>query len=196
MANSRRPADDESLAAHALHDRQAFAVLYDRYFAPLYNYLRMRCGDAQTADDLTALTFERALRHLANYCPQRAPFKTWLFTIARNALNDHLRAQRRHPWLSLEALSRRVLRGADPEERFLHKEQHDQLLAALQDLRERERDLVALKFAAGLTNRQIATISGLSESNVAVIVFRALNRLRSKLENRASPGEENPHERA
>ena len=75
---------------------------YDHYFPRVYNDVRYRVGDAETADDLTAQVFERALVNIGRYRRERAPFAAWLFAIARNAVSDCLRAQRWRRWLSLE----------------------------------------------------------------------------------------------
>jgi len=143
--------------------------------------VRYRVGDAETADDLTAQVFERALVNIGRYRPERAPFVAWLFAIARNAVSDYLRTQRRRRWLSLEVLRDRASRELQPEEVSIRNETHAELLASVARLSDRERDLIALKFAAGLTNRRIAEITGLSESNVGVILYRAVRRLRAEL---------------
>jgi RNA polymerase sigma-70 factor, ECF subfamily len=159
-------------------EQVAFLRLYDEYFPRVYNYARYRCGDAETADDLTAQTFERALAHLQTYDPQKAPFGAWLFGIARNLVNDHLRAARRRECLPLDTCAGHPAPVASPEEWLIQVEAQAELLAALAHLSERERDLLSLKFAAGLTNRRIAEITGLSDTNVGVIVYRALQHLR------------------
>lgn len=159
-------------------EQVAFLRLYDEYFPRVYNYARYRCGDAETADDLAAQTFERALAHLKDYDPGRAPFGAWLFAIARNLVSDHLRATRRLNYLPLETCDEHPAPVASPEERLIQAEAQAELLAALARLSERERDLLSLKFAAGLTNRRIAEVTGLSETNVGVIVYRALQHLR------------------
>jgi RNA polymerase sigma-70 factor (ECF subfamily) len=170
--------EEAALAQRAASDRYYFATLYDRYFPRVYNYLRFRCSDPQTADDLTSLVFEKALREIAHYNADRAPFAVWLFTIARNTLTDHLRAARRHPWLPLDLLRGRPNPDHSAEESLIEAETRDSLMRALARLSERERDLIALKFQAGLNNRQIAEMTHLSESNVGVTVFRAIQRLR------------------
>jgi len=159
-------------------EQLAFVRLYDEYFPRVYNYARYRCGDAEAADDLAAQTFERALSHLKDYDPQRAPFGAWLFGIARNLVNDHLRAVQRRNCLPLEMCDERPAPVASPEERLIQMQAQAELLAALACLSERERDLLSLKFAAGLTNRRIAEVTGLSEANVGVILYRALQHLR------------------
>jgi RNA polymerase sigma factor (sigma-70 family) len=178
-------AQESTWIAQSRLDRQAFASLYDRYFPRVYNYMRLRSADALLADDLTAQVFERALLHLGSYDPREGVFAAWLFGIARNLWSDHLRRERRQAWLSLAAIRPRAHGDPSPEESLIQAETQQALQRALQSLSERERDLLALKFAGGMTNRQIASLVGLSESNVGVFVFRALQRLRARLQGPA-----------
>lgn len=173
--------DERALVAQVAAEPAAFAAIYDHYFPRVYNYVRYRVGDATAADDVTARVFERALVHLGRYRPERAPFAAWLFAIARNAVIDHLRAQKRRRWLSLDLLRGRASSEPKPHESVVQDETRTELLAAVATLSERERDLIALKFAAGLTNRRIAELTGLGESNVGVILYRAVRRLRAEL---------------
>jgi RNA polymerase sigma-70 factor (ECF subfamily) len=175
--------DEPALIAQAKAEPAAFAAIYDHYFSRVYNYVRYRVNDAGATDDLTAQIFERALTNIGRYQTERAPFAAWLFAIARNAVGDHLRASRRR-WLSLDALRDRPDPKPQPEQVAVENESHTALLAAITCLSDRERDLIALKFAAGLTNRHIAELSGLSESNVGVSLFRAMRKLRAELERR------------
>jgi len=173
--------NEPALVARATVEPAAFAAIYDHYFPRVYNYVRYRVGDAETADDVTAQVFERALARIGSYRPERAPFAAWLFAIARNAVTDHLRARKRRRWLSLDVLRDQASAAPRPEEVVLHHETRAELLAAVARLSDRERDLIALKFAAGLTNRRIAELTGLSANHVGVILYRAVRRLRAEL---------------
>ena len=174
-------ANEAQVIASAQDERKSFAAIYDHYFPRVYNYVRYRVDDAATADDLTSHVFEQALANLRSYQPDRAPFATWLFSIARNAVRDHLRAQRRRRWLSLDALHLWPSEGPQPEQVAGDNETRAAILAAVARLTERERHLIALKFGAGLPNKQIAALMGLSESNVGVVLYRAIHRLQAEL---------------
>jgi RNA polymerase sigma-70 factor, ECF subfamily len=172
---------EQILVAQAKADPAAFAALYEHYLKRVYNYMRYRLDDAATADDLTAQVFQRALATLSGYEAQRAPFGAWLFGIAHHVINDHFRWQKRRQWLSLDVLRRRPSLEPQPEEAATQREGHTAVLKAMACLTERERDIIALKFAAGLNNRQIAAQLDLSAGNVGVILYRAMRQLKAAM---------------
>jgi len=168
-----------------LEDRRQIAndpgVMLSENRAPIYKYLRYRGLDSDDANDLTSAVLERALEKLASYDPERGAPNTWLFAIARNMLNSHWRATGRRRNLPLDAVEDQPGLDAPPEEVVVRGETRRELIAALGSLDERERDLIALKFSALISNREIASLAGLTESNVGVILFRALQKLRALL---------------
>ncbi len=169
----------DELAVQAASDPYAFSTLYHRCYARVYNYVRYRVDDEATAEELCGSIFERLLDALRGYKPDRASFITWLFAIARNALNDHYRRQRLRHFIPLDAILQRPDPQLTPEDQVVRDEETSQLLKALGQLESKERDMLGLKFAAGLNNREIASLTGLSESNVGVRVYRAIQKLRS-----------------
>jgi RNA polymerase sigma-70 factor (ECF subfamily) len=157
-----------------------FEAVYRMELPRIYNFFRYRLGDDQTAEDLTAETFEKAWRHRERYRDDLASFSTWLFTIARRVATDHFRKRRfTLPLDEAEGISHPQTLEDTAQERT----EFAQLSVLLARLAERERELVALKYGAGLTNRAIARISGLSESNVSTILSRVTHQLRAQLEN-------------
>ena len=158
---------------------ESFVILYDRYFSRVYNYIRYRCSDTSEADDLTAQVFLKALVNLDKYDPQKAPFDAWLFTIARNLLNDSYRKKRRYYVVDIEDVEHILSHSDRPlEEKVEHSEEKYRLLECMASLSNRHRDLIALKFGANMTNREIAKITGLSEQNVGVLLHRGIKKLR------------------
>lgn len=157
-----------------------FERLYLSELPRVYNFFRYRVGDGQLAEDLTSETFEKAWRHRNRYRRDLAAFSTWLFTIARRVAQDHYRRHRIEIPLDEVRQTSTDEMMEDVAQRHADFARLTVLLARLED---RERDLVALKFGAGLTNRTIARLSGLTESNVGVILHRTLQTLRSNWEN-------------
>jgi len=161
-----------------------FAAFYDATLPQVYRYVAYRVGDTATAEDLTSEIFENALRA---WNGRRKPeaLMPWLFRIARNAVFSHYRQNGRREAVPLEAAAALPALDADPEQRLLEAEQRRRARQALQQLSRREQDLIALKFGSGMTNRELAPVLGLSESNVAVLLHRALRKIQSDLaENR------------
>lgn len=156
-------------------------TLYEALLPRVYNFFLYRVGDVAQAEDLTSATFEKAWRARHQYRHDRAGFSTWLFSIARNVATDHFR--RRRVELSLDdahavpddtaRLPDRVAEDRDARAR---------LATLLARLPARERDLLALKYGAGMTNREIARQTGLTESNVGTIISRTVQALRRQWE--------------
>ena len=156
-----------------------FAELYRIELPRVYNFFRYRLGDGPLAEDLTSETFEKAWRNRHKYNHDLAAFSTWLFTIARRVAVDHYRQQQPH--VGLDDLIH--LPATENTEELAQKNaDFVRLSLLLAQLEERDRELVALKYGAGLTNRTIASLTGLTESNVGVILHRALRFLRTTWE--------------
>ncbi len=165
-----------ALVVRAVAEPTAFAAIYDHYFPRVYNYVRYRVRDAEPADDITAQVFERALVSIGSYRPERGPFGAWLFAIARNAVSDHLRAQRRRRWLSLEVLRDRASAEPQPEEAAIHTENRAELLAPEDYMSDPVFFPTTLKVPPAPTNRRIPELPGLWDSTPGVIMYRAVRR--------------------
>jgi RNA polymerase sigma factor (sigma-70 family) len=159
-----------------------FDDVFDRYFEAVYKYMLFRVCDEQLADDLTAQTFERALRSFHQYQPGRGAVNTWLFGIARHVVSDHFRRGKSRHWLPFEFLQNKPVPMPSPEEIVLANHDRAALQVAISQLGDLEREILALKFSAGFTNRQIARHMHRSESNIGVILYRTMKRLRALLQ--------------
>ena len=152
---------------------------FDHYYPAVFKYFRYRGADSDSANDLAAAVFERALAKIKTFDPGKAAFNTWIFTIAHNMGINHWKAQTRAQAVSID----RTQPGSDPppEDAIIHREGIAALLAALSELEEREREVVVLKFSGALTNRQIAGLVNLTASNVGVILYRAIHKMKLEL---------------
>ena len=152
-----------------------FEDLYRASRDDVYAYVATLLRDRFVAEDVTALAFERAYRKRASFRPARGSARAWLFGIARNAALDELRRR-----------SRSAALGADPVDDTAPAPEDEAELgarriavqAALDSLQPRERELVALKFFAGLSTAELAAVTGTSETNAGTRVHRALHKLR------------------
>ena len=163
--------------------RGAFLRAYDAHVDDVYAFFVYRVGNRADAEDLTQAVFERALSAWRRFEPARTRPITWLMAIGRNLLIDWHRRDQARPVSfvgDLAALERAGPAGAGPEETALGLE--PEVESALGTLGERERELIALRYGAGLKAPEIAELSGLSVSNVQQILSRSVRRLREELE--------------
>jgi RNA polymerase sigma-70 factor (ECF subfamily) len=154
-----------------------FEAVYHRELPRVYSFFRYRVGDDEVAEDLTAETFEKAWRKREQYRADLASFSTWLFALARRVAADYYRKQR--PTSPLEE-TRLVSDTAPIEDLAQERAEFAQLAKLLARLADRERELVALKYGAGLTHRDLARLTGLSETNVSTILSRVTQQLRAQ----------------
>jgi RNA polymerase sigma-70 factor (ECF subfamily) len=144
----------------------------------IYGFLSYSVG-RDTAEDLTAATFERVVRSWGRFDASRSGERTWIFAIARNLLTDHLRSQRFRSGPSVDehpVILDSVASDADPLQRTMEAET---IVGWLSQLRQREREVLALRYCADLSVAEIATCLDLTEANVHQISSRALRRLRA-----------------
>ena len=136
----------------------------------VYAYAAYRLGDGPDAEDATSDAFERALRYRSSFDPRKGSPAAWLIGIARRSVDELLAA--RTPLL------------AEPPD--APAQERDSVLRldlarALERLDERDRELVALRYGADLTAKQIAAQLGMTTNAVEVALHRALRRLRAEL---------------
>lgn len=154
-----------------------FEALYRSLMPRVFGYVATLLRDPSSAEDVTALAFERAYRRRRSFRLSRGTAEAWVFGIARNAALDELRRRRRHATLAVdpEDLSRAA--SYEQTEATLRRET---VRAALGALEPRERDLVGLKFAGGLSNVEIAQVLGVSESSAGSRLHRVVDKLREE----------------
>jgi RNA polymerase sigma factor (sigma-70 family) len=152
-----------------------FEALYRAARDDLYAYVSTLLRDPMSAEDVTALAFERAYRRRRLFDPRRGSERAWLFGIARNAALDELRKRKRTATLAAEPADTDTAPLEDGEDAIVRR---TTVRAALDELSPRERELVALKFHGGLTNEELAKVLGVSESNAGTMLHRTMEKLR------------------
>ncbi|MBN1179278.1 MAG: sigma-70 family RNA polymerase sigma factor [Anaerolineae bacterium] len=184
---------DSVLIARAKEDLQAFGGLYERYAARIYRYIYYRTGNHADAEDLTAKTFHRALRHIHHYTDRGAPFAAWLYRIAHNIVANWVRDQNRHPMVALDAIAMPKEERLGPHATAESKEDTERLLLAVRKLHPERQELLILKFVEEMTNAEIGAVMGRTEGAVKSLYHRTLVALREDLDthlenNRQSGG--------
>lgn len=159
-----------------------FEALYRSSRDDVYAYVATLLRDPAAAEDVTALAFERAYRRQRTFDRRRGEERGWLFGIARNAALDELRRRRRLAALVAEPEDTEAAGSDDGAEVALRRTAVRTALAALPA---RDRELIALKFHAGLSNAELGRVIGVSETNAGTIVHRAMEKLRKACNEKA-----------
>jgi RNA polymerase sigma-70 factor (ECF subfamily) len=173
--------DSESLstlAAAAKTDPAVFGRLYDHYVKPVYNYIRSRIATEQEAEDLTSKTFIAAYEALPRY-HERGLFAAWLFRIARSKLTDHLRRSKYE--VPLETVENWA-GNEDTLEQLVRSEDLRRLASLIRCLSDGDRDLIQLRYVAGLSFAEMAEVLGKREDAVKKSLYRLLVNIKGQLE--------------
>ncbi len=179
--------EEAGLVEAARVDPQAFGALYDRYVDTVYRYLYRQTGRREVAEDLTSITFMRALAGLERFRAGQ-PFAPWLLRIAHNALVDHRRVAARTVPLD-EGVEGGLAEAHDPRE-IGALEQVEGFLAYTVGLSRDQRDALALRFIADLSTEQTASALGRSVAATKMLVARAIKTLRARVPRDADTREE------
>ena len=168
---------DEAIVAAAQADPAAFAAIYDRYLPRVYRYLAARTATPEDAADLTQAVFLKAFHGLGRFRPGVTPFASWLFRIARNtAVDSHRRSRPSVPWEAVPDVVSAP--GGAPEDALLRSERLRELGVALDSLDPAKRDLLALRYAGGLSVAEIAALVGKRPEAVKKQLQRIVNDLK------------------
>jgi RNA polymerase sigma-70 factor (ECF subfamily) len=160
---------------------EGFITLYRRYLTPVYRYLYARVGgNRQEAEDVASLVFERVWASIGSYRPVGS-YRGWLFTITRRTLADHYRSGGEPRSVQIDGLGGSVHDpAAGPEESALLADQVRGVLRALASLGDEQREVITLRFMAGLRYGEIAALMGKREAAVKMVAYRALEEMRRR----------------
>ncbi len=182
-AQQRTRRSPPAVPRHNGRQLSEFTELYDQYFPKVFAYVYGRVQHKEAALDIVSDVFEKAYVKMHGLRSAEA-FSSWLFTIARNEVASHWRKEKPAAKALQETAWHNELnqQPPGPEDTLLHRERISHLASLLRQLPPREREIISLKFDAELTNREIADILKTSEVNVRVTIFRALRKLRARME--------------
>ena len=180
----------EAPPARRADSQAAFEALYRESRDDVFAYVAGLLRDRSAAEEVTSAAFEKAWRKRRQIDPARGSARTWLFGIARNAALDELRRLSRRADLSGDASGEEAgaggpavgPSGGDPAEVAIRRTALRQAMASLNG---RERELIALKFFAGLSNPEIAEVIGASDTNTGTRIHRVVEKLRRSFDEAA-----------
>jgi RNA polymerase sigma-70 factor (ECF subfamily) len=166
-------------------DPEAWALVYEEYFPKIYRFIVVRIANRTEAEDLTEQVFLKALEASPSFRWRGAPISSWLFKIARNQVIDYIRVSKSRKNVPLNEYI--VGDHVDPEEAAEKSSNVRQLIKAVGQLTEAQRDVIELRFAGGLSTAEVAKVLGKSQGAVKVMQHSALVALRKKLSNLGLP---------
>lgn len=174
--------DDALMLAWTAGDVAAFELLYARHRGSLYRFLLRQLRDPALADEFFQDVWQRVIAARQGWKPDAA-FRTWLFRIAHNRLNDHWRGLKHRPAAPDDADERaaRVPDPSSPEHELSEFEQRRRLQLAIEDLPEEQREVVLLRLEQELSLEEIGDITGVGRETVKSRLRYAMDKLRARL---------------
>lgn len=176
---------DPKLVELAKTDQDAFARLYDYFFPKVYGFVMAKTGSQSVTEDVVSDVFMKILENLPKYSDRGLPFGAWLFTVARNVLFDHYAKRKRSETLPIEegAEIKDDKEDLGPAKVAEASELRETVRVVMSKLPERELSVLQMKFFGEMNNKEIAAALNLSESNVGIILFRVLRKIKPDLNN-------------
>ncbi len=172
--------EDRLLAQAKQGNREALMRIYDTYFPPIYNFIRLRVDDTFLAEDLASDVFIKLVETLRGRNAPNHSLRGWLFKVARNRIHDHYRQNRNFTSETLEEWTP-IPKDEEPEEQFLRIIQVEQARTALLKLSADQQEVLILRFGQGLGLQETADIMDRQVNAIKSLQFRAVNALRQIL---------------
>lgn len=202
MARWRHKSGDDGrkdavlVASACAGDDQAFAALFRRHAPDLVRFVERRCGSATEADDVVAVTFERAWIQVCELQRRNVPFRPWIFRLAGNELIDVSRAGGRRREREARVAQPDLVDVNSVESNAVDREVNgvdvDALRTALSTLHDTHQEVISLRWFGDLDPVEVASALGISSGAVAVRTHRALAALRMALVATAEVSEVDP----
>ncbi len=166
-------------ASAVTEERDAFEVLYERYFGQVYRYFYARTSEGELAEDFTQEVFLRAFQGFGAYRHEGKPLVAWLMRIAHNMLVDHYRRAEKHKHILLEVDVR--CGAGDPAEIAERESDLSEVREAMRGLPPNQAEVLSLRFGAGLSINEVGAVMGKSDGSVKTLQHSAVVKLRQLL---------------
>jgi RNA polymerase sigma-70 factor (ECF subfamily) len=174
--------DEEIIVQRAKNnDPNAFAELYEEYFDKIYRYITVKIGDRDEAEDLTQQVFLKAHGSISSFKWKGVPFSAWLYRIAHNQIVDHLRKRQKQPDTLNDEIPVMDKEENKPENIVEKRMDIQQVLNAARNLTDAQREVISLRFTAGMPTAQVAEIMGKNPGAIKALQHSAIAALRKSL---------------
>jgi RNA polymerase sigma-70 factor (ECF subfamily) len=175
------PSEDRLLAKARQGQQDAIMQIYESYFPPIFQFIRLRVGERALAEDLASEVFVKLVDALQSSAAPHHSLRGWLFRVARNEIHDHYGKSRQLPTTSLDEWLP-ASSDNDPEVQFMRTVSVERARRAIRMLAADQQEVLILRFGQTLSLQETADIMGKSTNAIKSLQFRAINTLRSILE--------------
>lgn len=165
----------------AQQDPAMFRPLYNRYYEPIFRFIFQRTADEALTADLCSQVFLKAMQRLADYEFRGLPFSAWLYRIAMNEAAQYFRRRKKNRVVSIEETDIHDMIEV-MEEGGISEQEKWLLVDALDSLKEKDLQLIEMRFFEHRPFKEIAQITGMTEGNAKVKTYRILDRLKEKMQ--------------
>lgn len=159
--------------------KEHFTFIYEKYYKNIYNYICFQINNHNDVEDLVSTVFLKVIRSFHTYNSKKSPIEAWLIGIAKNVVNDYLQSiKKKSSTNNIDDFVFLKSNNKEPEEVILINEENKSLMKAMVHLKERDRQIISMKFGTNLKNTEITTVLGISKSSVGVSIYRSLKKLK------------------
>ncbi|SHH47712.1 RNA polymerase sigma-70 factor, ECF subfamily [Anaerosphaera aminiphila DSM 21120] len=159
-----------------------FEFIYDNFFDRVFKFVSYRVSNREDSKDVTSEIFQKIYKSIDKFDSNKSKLEVWIFAIARNTVTDYYRSNSKHKVISIDSFKDFFASEKYVEDDLEKKEEYDFLRDELKKLNSNEQLVISYKFGAELSNIDIAELTGMSSSNVAVVLHRSIKKLRSRME--------------
>jgi RNA polymerase sigma-70 factor (ECF subfamily) len=179
---------EKILVEKAKNDSDAFGKLYDQYFPKIFRYVSWRVGSRADTEDLVSDIFFKIINNIKSFKWQKgATFSSWIFQIAHNAVVDYARTRHKRDYINIDDLPEIQSDIILPDEVLDRQKLFKELYQMIQELPERQAEVITMRFFTGMKNKEVAQVLDISEKTVASSLCRGLKTLHNKFNLKSSP---------
>ena len=171
---------DLEYIARAKQDKNAFCLLYNKYWDQLFLYIFKKVQSMDDAGDVCQTAMLKAMMNLPKYEDRGFPFSAWLYRIASNEVNLHFRKKKRDGFVEIKETNVKELMGEVEIIGLDSVDDQEKLLAVLADLKPNQAEIIEMRFFFGYSFKEIADFYKISEANAKMRLYRIIDKLKQK----------------
>lgn len=176
--------DDQQLVLLVKKDRNAFGLIYEKYFDRLYLFIYKRVQDEAVAGDICQETMLKAMFNIPKYENRGAPFSAWLYRIASNEVNLYFRKSKKNVTVEIQEKDVQLLMEEISLQGISDQTEQEKLILALNGLEPEHSEIIDLRFFMGYSFKEIAEFYSITEANAKMRLYRILERLKKGWETK------------